>query len=737
MATPPDCVDVFNTGFNMTQLTAGTDPFGVAVDAAAHAVFVTNTGSNNVTVFNDTTQASVASISVGTAPLGVAYDPATDELYVANSGSNSVSVISVSTLTVVANVSVGTGPAGVDVDTASGQVFVADNGSNAVSVIRTSNHTVVATLPAGTGPLGVAVATGLGLAFVTNYGSNNVTVVNASQDFVTATIPVVGPGLDLQGIAFDPQTGSMWIGAGFWYAVVLNVSALSVGGYYATDPSGVAYDSTTGEVCLTNTGNFTFECLRSPFDAWTAAFGESGLPPGTAWTVSLGNGAQSSTTASIDVGVVPWVYGAGQVSSSYTILTAAPFLPTPASGSIGFSNFGPSTKWYNVTFAPSAGLFAVTFLESGLPPTASWSVTLNNTTVRSNASSITIYEPNGTALPFQVSPPVGYTASPATGRLTIAGAAVNVSVTFSPSVPSTSRVSFFETGLPVNSTWYLLVAGVWYGVPTATLSLSLPNGTYAFALGPLPGYVASPSSGTVAVSGVPVTVTLRFTASTTPSYLVTLSESGLPSGTPWGVTIGGTVVAGSSTAFTTQLPNGTYAYGVQVVVGYIPSVAQGTLTVAGAPATLDVVFAPAPPSLALSVSLHELVVTASCLANGNVSNVVALSAQASGGLPPYSYFWSVPSGNASGPLAYATIVVTAPVALRWVSVTVTDASGNQTSASVLPPSVLPPCPPPPPSPNFPSATPAALTTVYALVALSVVVAAVAIAAVLVVYRRKP
>lgn len=80
----------------------GSSPLQAVYDPAKGEVFVTNcglgtfcvgSGSGNVTVINDTTDKVVAWVPVGSNPDGVAYDAAKGEVFVTNTGSNSVSVI--------------------------------------------------------------------------------------------------------------------------------------------------------------------------------------------------------------------------------------------------------------------------------------------------------------------------------------------------------------------------------------------------------------------------------------------------------------------------------------------------------------------------------------------------------------------------------------------------------------------------------------------------------------------
>jgi len=119
---------------------------------AAPFAYITNSGSNNVSVIDIATDTVVATVPVGTAPDGVSVNPGGTMAYITNAVSNNVSVIDTATNTVVATVVVGTAPIGVSVNPAGTRVYVANLNSNTVSVIDTATDTVVATVTVGTNP---------------------------------------------------------------------------------------------------------------------------------------------------------------------------------------------------------------------------------------------------------------------------------------------------------------------------------------------------------------------------------------------------------------------------------------------------------------------------------------------------------------------------------------------------------------------------------------------------------
>jgi YVTN family beta-propeller protein len=87
---------------------------------------------------------------------GIAVTPNGKYIYVSNQGSNSVSVLDTASNTNVKTVLVGTSPAGVAVTPDGAHVYVSNQGSNSVSVIDTASNTVVATITV-TAPTAISI----------------------------------------------------------------------------------------------------------------------------------------------------------------------------------------------------------------------------------------------------------------------------------------------------------------------------------------------------------------------------------------------------------------------------------------------------------------------------------------------------------------------------------------------------------------------------------------------------
>jgi len=116
----------------LTNITAGTNPNGVAVSSSN--LYVADYGSGNVSVIGLSNNTNWKTITVGSRPDAVAVS--SSNLYVVNKVSGTVSVIGISNNTVWKTITVGTNPDGVAVS--SSNAYVANGGSNTVSVISTS-----------------------------------------------------------------------------------------------------------------------------------------------------------------------------------------------------------------------------------------------------------------------------------------------------------------------------------------------------------------------------------------------------------------------------------------------------------------------------------------------------------------------------------------------------------------------------------------------------------------------
>ena len=173
-------VDVISGTSLVTSLVVGSLPAGLAFNAYNRYVYVTNSGSNNLTLIDNVSV--VANVSGFTDPTGIAFDSGTGALYISDTNANNSTVVS--SKTVLGNVSVGAYPQGAAYDGIDAAIFVADSGSGAVTEIH--SQSVTGTYPVGLRPWAVAYDGLNDYVYVTNEGSGNVSALYVPNPTVTS-----------------------------------------------------------------------------------------------------------------------------------------------------------------------------------------------------------------------------------------------------------------------------------------------------------------------------------------------------------------------------------------------------------------------------------------------------------------------------------------------------------------------------------------------------------------------
>lgn len=243
-----------------------SSPDEVAFDSAAGTLYVSSSGGA-VTVINASSNRIVDLIPTGESTYGIAYDRANGELYAAHYGTDNVTIIRSTTDQVIRTLGVGKNPAGVTVDPANGMVYVMNSGSNNLTVVDGSTDKVSGAIPVGSQPHFMAVDSTNGELFVTNYGSDTVSVI----DPITAKVlGSVSTGPLPGGISFDPANGYLYVAdsnpfspnspgevtvidGSNWTVVTTIGIQFTRGATVGVCPWGIAYDSATKEVYVTDT----------------------------------------------------------------------------------------------------------------------------------------------------------------------------------------------------------------------------------------------------------------------------------------------------------------------------------------------------------------------------------------------------------------------------------------------------------------------------------------------------
>jgi hypothetical protein len=144
------------------------------------------------------------------------------------------------------------------------------------------------------------------------------------------------------------------------------------------------------------------------------------------------------------------------------------------------------------------------------------------------------------------------------------------------------RVSLVENGLPNGRSWSVTLGGFTEVGNAPTLAFYEPSGTFAYAVTPIPGFVATPSVGTQNVTNANVTVIISWSE---PSYGIRFVSQGLPSGLTWSVTLGGNTATSSNSTILFFDPYGVYPFSIGEIPGFSASPGLGTINETGANGT--------------------------------------------------------------------------------------------------------------------------------------------------------
>lgn len=115
--------------------------------ALSGTVWVTNRSLDRVARFDAGTGVVRGMTAVERAPIGIVLPAGTGKVYVSNEGSNTVSVLSASSMALLKTIPTGPRPHHMIADPSGRFVYVAEYGSNQVGLIDTRTDTRVAGLP--------------------------------------------------------------------------------------------------------------------------------------------------------------------------------------------------------------------------------------------------------------------------------------------------------------------------------------------------------------------------------------------------------------------------------------------------------------------------------------------------------------------------------------------------------------------------------------------------------------
>jgi YVTN family beta-propeller protein len=186
-----DCVTVIDRQRDIVVATiaVGQTPMGIVASPDGTKVYVANFGSNSISVIDTAARRMLNTIgNFGYSPAELALSEDGRWLYATNPESDNVTVIDTVSNTVVQQIPVGRRPAGIAFDQDRRKIYVANSASNSISIIDKETYGVEATVTVGLKPGGLAIHEDK--LYVANWGSSEVSVIGMPSYSVTKTIPV-------------------------------------------------------------------------------------------------------------------------------------------------------------------------------------------------------------------------------------------------------------------------------------------------------------------------------------------------------------------------------------------------------------------------------------------------------------------------------------------------------------------------------------------------------------------
>lgn len=306
---------------------------------------------------------------------------------------------------------------------------------------------------------------------------------------------------------------------------------------------------------------------------------ETGLPANQSgavnWSVTVNQHLYSSGGAKSILLTLP------ESPSSVNVTPKAGFVPAFYNRSVD-----PNGPNLNLTVPWHPFLLNASFDEIGLPQGKTWAVDFAGTVNRTAGTTLDFEAQNG-SYAFSVTAPAGFQPNVAAGSVHLQGHDEVQRITFSPILYA---LTFEEAGLPTGETWAVEAHGLNQTSNTTIISFQVPDGNLSYQVLPIPGFHASIYSGNVSVVGITIQLFVNWTQVT---YPFEFSETGLPSGSVWSVSvIGGPTLSTTHPYVTAYLPNGTYSFALGALAGFHGTPASGTMDIRGLPGQLSVQFTP-------------------------------------------------------------------------------------------------------------------------------------------------
>ncbi|MGA8302525.1 MAG: hypothetical protein WA691_01480 [Thermoplasmata archaeon] len=375
---------------------------------------------------------------------------------------------------------------------------------------------------------------------------------------------------------------------------------------------------------------------------YPVTFNETGLSPGTAWSINVSGTVNTTTGAAM-------TFNEPNGTASWVVSYLAGYTTRDTYGNVTVRGI---PLYVTITFKGVA--FPVKFTETGIVETGTpivwWvNVTYQNLTLYAayefSATAGFAYLSNGTWVYTVQTDDKALAPTIPTDTIVVDGAELNITVTF---LASTYPVEFVETGLPSGALWSVTVMSTAIGATpisldsTSTfLTFNLQNGTYQYRVPPNGIYFPTPGNGSVLVNGGGAMLSIAFVRA---EFTVTFYETGLASGTLWSVTLDGITETSTNSTVVFSVVNGTFPFEVSSTAGPTPNPSSGWVYISGASSSMTVTFGATGQS-GLGLSELQLAILAGLIVAAAILLVAVVLSRRSRRPPPTEF--TPPAGATS------------------------------------------------------------------------------------------
>jgi DNA-binding beta-propeller fold protein YncE len=523
-----------STGATAAGTVLGAYPYALAFDPLLDALLVGDNDLNTVTAYAESNWAPSAEVQLNAAPFSLVVDPSGDRVFVADQLPSQISVLNVTTLALEATYPLPFQPFELAYWARGNLLAVGGIDSTNVTFLNASTGANVLQMPFDYAA-GFAIDSAQGILYVTGTGgslSDNqpyVAAVNLSTLALAKTAALTADPV-LWSIAYDASDGLLYVGTESATEMIDPSDLSLVAPLSGTTGGDLLVDSANGALAsmayngleifapggTTEVANVSIPCYSGgAIDPVHSLYFDPSIVNGTIAILTLGPVAPALTalpspipvgsatvlTTSVYLATPPLSYAypslpTGCAAANRAILNCTPSAAGNYSISVTVTDAsgleGSASTVLVVQEIPGARTYAVTFNETGLGLGASWTLTFDGTPYTTPNASVAFLEPNGT-YPFSVRA-TGYTASPASGNVTVQG----IGVAWTIALSALATHGFLAGGVSPGSA-RLTINGAVTPFSGSQFNVSLPPGRYVVAA-TANGYSSFSTTATVNVA---------------------------------------------------------------------------------------------------------------------------------------------------------------------------------------------------------------------------------------------